>query len=467
MSTLIRTALCLALLSSAAPAIAQTGPFADGELLVHALNPATSKRTLWRINTVTGQASALLVDAPTVSSSADWVAYDPFRDGVLAFVKWNEVPNSNRLLLLRSDASVTDLGFADEKLSDLAPVGDGRVYLRKNGVLHVLDAANQIHPVLDAGGQQVTLAYQHLQYHAPTNSLFAAIHVQTPNPCSVTGVWMITAHRLPLTPDGTALSGPPSCSAFDYTTSGAPIGMDPLPDGGLLLTIAAGSAIPNDHLVRIDPVTLAITPWAKPDFNDLDGGVWSQALGKVIVLNDIDNTLRTFSFGEVGPGTVLPVSVAVGDGSSGTGAGNKIEDIETTGPTCPGSVASFGQGLAGKGGVVPKLGAGTCPRIGEMLPIYLGSGVGKAPAIVGFSLTTASYPLFGGTGYLVPPLVVQVPVTLSGLQNQTAGGWAQINLPVPNDPALSGAAVFGQGAVIDPAAAFGVALTPGLAIVFG
>jgi hypothetical protein len=40
-------------------------------------------------------------------------------------------------------------------------------------------------------------------------------------------------------------------------------------------------------------------------------------------------------------------------------------------------------------------------------------------------------------------------------------------LPIPNDPALIGTAVYGQAAVLDAAAPAGVALTPGLQLTFG
>ena len=77
----------LTLAPFASVAAAQTGPFADGELLVYARDPATDERVLWRIDPVTGQAGDLLrntYSAPAVG----WVAYDPWRDGVLAYISW-------------------------------------------------------------------------------------------------------------------------------------------------------------------------------------------------------------------------------------------------------------------------------------------------------------------------------------------------------------------------------------------
>jgi hypothetical protein len=396
------------------------------------------------------------------------MAYDPWRDGVLAYISWVPVATFGpRLWLLRGDGSVTELGFLSQSLSDIAPVGDGRVYLRRNGELSLLDAANQLHPVLGPGGQPVTDKVEHLVYHAPTNSLIGVMNIQQPNPCTVSGTWLLTAHRLPLTPAGTALAGPIECSSYLFSSPGAPIGCDRLPDGSLLLTIADGYTASDDQLMRIDPFTLALTKWAEPSLNDLDGGVWSAAHGAAIVLDDKDNVLRAYTQGSSGIGPVVPVAVAVGDGTTGWSSTNKLADVDVSGPTCAGEVAVFGTGLAGTGGKVPFLGAGGCPLVGAPLQVTLGSGVGGGVAFVGFSLASAPYPLLGGTGYLLPPLVATATLPLSGSSMVPAAGWGQVVLPIPNDPALIGTAVYGQAAVLDAAAPAGVALTPGLQLTFG
>jgi hypothetical protein len=447
-----------------APA-AQVGPFADGELLVHARHAVTNEYTLWRIDPATGQ-SGLLVTNLNAPSESGWIAYDRWRAGVLAYIPWK--PGAfflTRLWLIRADGSMTELGYTDAKLSDLAPVGDGRVYLRRDGELSLLDAANQIHPVLDAAGQPVTAPVEHLVYHAPSNALIGAMKAQSASPCS--GLWHVTAHRLPLTPDGTALAGPIECSSWDFASNSWPVGIDPLPDGGLLLTLTGGHAGIDEALMRIDPVTLALTPWAVPDAFNLDGGAWLPALQRAVVLDDKDNVLRAFQQGESGAGTILPVDVAVGDIYTGHSSTEKLTDVDVAAPTCPGTVAAFGQGLAGAGGVVPFLGAGGCPEVGAPLPLTLGSGLGQATAFLGLSLGTASYPLLGGTGYLLPPLVVSGTLALDGAVTLPAVGWAEVVLPVPNDPALIGTAVYGQAAVLDAAAPAGVALTPGLQLTFG
>jgi hypothetical protein len=101
------------------------------------------------------------------------------------------------------------------------------------------------------------------------------------------------------------------------------------------------------------------------------------------------------------------------------------------------------------------------------VPISLGRGRGKAPAFAAFSLSSAAYPLFGGTGYLLPPLVLTLSFPLDGTLSAPGDGAAMLVLPVPSDPALIGTTVFGQGGTLDAAAPQGIALTPALALVFG
>jgi hypothetical protein len=309
------------------------------------------EETLWRIDLQSGQAAALVSEITASYSKSGWLAYDPWRDGVLAYFAWQPVAAFlPRLWLLRAGENPVDLGFASqsELITDLAPVGDGRVYLRRGGELHLLDAANALHPVLDALGQPGTNQVEHLIYHAPTNSLIGSVSTQIANPCS--GFHVLTLHRLPLTPDGTALPGPPVCTSYFFDSAGFPMGFDELPDGGLLLIVANNGSPQADELLRVDPFTLAATSWADPVGGSLDGG---------------------------------------------------------------------------------------------------------------------PYPLFGGTGYLLPPIVVTLTLPLGGTAGSQGAGWAMATLPVPGDPALLGLSVFAQAGVLDAAAVQGVALTKALELVFG
>ncbi|QDU68743.1 hypothetical protein [Engelhardtia mirabilis] len=459
------TRTCAAALLLALSAQAQTGPFADGEVLVRG-NLIAFDYGLWRVNLTTGEADTVVTGLLPSYSKSGWIAYDPWREGVLAYTSWAPVGMfSARLYLFRADKTVTQLGFVGEKLTDLAPVGDGRVYLRRDGVLHLLDASNQLVPIPDAAGQPVDIAAEHLVYHAPSNSLIGATGTGYIQPCSAFN--QLVVHRLPLTADGLALSGPPTCQTWNHGSSGAPVGLDPLPDGGFLMTIAGGVLLADDRMVRVDPWTLAVTPWAKSEFNDLDGGFWSQAIGAAVVLEDKDDLLRAYQKGQQGPGTLVPVAVSIGENTSGWSSDNQMIDIEVGADACAGSVIAFGQGSSGKAGVVPLLGAGTCPEVGGTLHLTLGNGVAGATAVIALSAASAPYPLFGGTGYLLPPLFATYPLTLSGSGASAAIGFGAVSIPIPSVAALTGLTVFAQGAVVDAAAQEGFALTAGLAVIIG
>jgi hypothetical protein len=455
--------LYVSLLLALAPAAAgaQTGPFTEGELLVRFPHPSTGQETLSRIDPVTGASAPLSSDVVDTYAAAGWIAYDGYRAGLLAYTATVSLGIfAPRLVLIRDDGDLADLGHLGAGITALASAGDGRVYLRKAGVLHLLDKQHQLTPVL-AGGQPVLLPVEHLIYDQPSNALLGVAINQATTACS--GFGLSTAHKLPLSADGKSLAGPIVCTSYDTGMPAAsPVGIDRLPGGDYLVTLADG--YPADHqLLRLDPVSMTLSLFAKPSYSDLDGGVWSQTLGRAVVLEDGGNTLRSYQAGEQGAGTLIPTAALGPDPFTGWSSANKLADVNVIGPVCGGDAQAFGTGLAGTSSFVPGLGAAGCPAIGQPLPLVVSGGT-AAPALIGLSLATAAYPLFGGTGYLLPPLIASVPVVLPG---PVAPAFGTAVIPVPPTPPLIGVHVFAQAGVLDPGAPQGVALSRGLELVIG
>ncbi len=357
------TFLLLPLLTLSASA--QTGSFTDGELLIRAPDDEPNRWAIFRVDPVTGKTAKLFEDMVSSYSDGGWIAYEPRRDALLAYTT-NESLGlfSPRLFQIESDGSFTDLGFAGEDLRAMAPVGDGRVYLRKDDALHVLTSANQLVPILDASGLPLTTTLDHLIYDPATNCLIGAprTNSQAQNPCYAHE--HVTVHRLPLSADGMSVAGPITCSSYDTGNTAAPIGLDHLPGGKILLTLTDGNTTSDRQLLEVDPVTLSISLFAESDFSDLDGGVWVPALGGAVVQDDKNNVLRLYAKGSSGKGVELVTDQPIGNGLTGWSSANAMTDIDLLGPGCGGLAKSFGHGLAGAGGLVPQLAAGGCPEIG-------------------------------------------------------------------------------------------------------
>ncbi len=440
--------------------LAQTGAFTDGELLVRAPQSTSTLGALYRVDAVTGEAAALLLDVYPNYSKGGWVAYDPYRGALLAYCAIEAFGIfAPRLLQIESDGSYTDLGFVGEGLRCLAPMGDGRVYCYRGTTLHVLDASNAIAPVLDAGGLEIELGIEHLAYDPPSHSLIGVGNTTTG--CGAFGELPI--HRLPLAPDGASVAGPQACSTFFHGTAAAPVGIDPLPGGTLLVTLA-GLAVASldDRFLEVDPATLATSVWAESPLSDLDGGVWVPSLGGAVALDDGDNVLRLFFESTNGEGIVIPTSEPMGNVFSGWSSSNALADIDLLGPGCGGLAKSFGVGLAGSGGFAPTLGASSCPRLGATLTLEVSAGLGGSAYLLVFGLAGALLPVAGGELYVLPPFAASVIGQLSGSAGQAGAGSAQAQVQFPALPALIGIPVFSQALVSDSGAPFGWTFSPGL-----
>ncbi len=124
----------------------------------------------------------------------------------------------------------------------------------------------------------------------------------------------------------------------------------------------------------------------------------------------------------------------------------------------PHGVVLYGNGLAGTGGLVPKIGANSVPKAGNAgfaFTLAQGRPSGTGYFIVGFA--RASVPVVGGT------LLVDVggPFAIVGLGLDGAGALS-IGAPIPSVPSPVGVVFDAQWIGIDPAAVAGYSFTRGL-----
>ncbi len=122
--------------------------------------------------------------------------------------------------------------------------------------------------------------------------------------------------------------------------------------------------------------------------------------------------------------------------------------------------AITGTGVAGAGGLVPRVIAIEPPLLGNpSFTVGIESALGGAGAVLAID---ASDP---GTGPDVPTTAsfALVPLSLSG--SGAGQGFGSVSLPIPDDPALLGTALYGRWFVTDPAAPGGVATSRRLRII--
>jgi hypothetical protein len=458
-------ALILALLAPTAPA--QTGPWKDGELIVR-MNPGGGFQNLiYRIDPQSGH-GAQLADV-TYLGSAGSAVFDRYRNGVLAVC--SVPPDSwalQSLWLFAADGGATKLGLEGKYPGALAPTGDGRVYYQRDDVggnaqIEWLDASNVSHVLLNETG---TAPFQQpveaMIWSPAQNALFAATSEGSPGACG--GAGKPSVFRIPLSGDGTRVSGPVTCSTWDGGGSEHPNNFDVLPGGDLLLTFCS-SYIAPDKLRRVHAGTGATSTFALCNPHDIDGGVWSAALGRVIVVNDGSNQLETYTVGDDGTGDALATDVPVSGFTSGTGPGNVIFEVALGGPGCAGLLAPYGTGLAGAGGLVPVLGGAGCPDIGQGFAITVDQVVGGASGLLFVGLSPAALPFKGGT-LLAGGLVLQVPLQMGGSPGFAGAGF--LSLPAAlMDPVLLGLDLHLQAGFQDATAVKGVSLTNGLRVQAG
>ncbi len=125
----------------------------------------------------------------------------------------------------------------------------------------------------------------------------------------------------------------------------------------------------------------------------------------------------------------------------------------------------YGAGIAGSGGLVPKLAGNGRPRIGQTFSIDLTNGLGGAVAVLGAGTTPWQSSLLGGTLWFTP-IVATAVLPLSGSSGVAGDGAFQFALSLPS-PSLVGASACFQAAVLDPATPQGVAWSNAVEVVVG
>lgn len=463
----LAAAASLALTNLASVAAAQTGAFKDGELVVATTKYPSGAYGLNRVDPATGNGADFVNFNYYLPAFASAATYDSFRGRLIVNASMGTDPYwLGRLWSIASNGSSVSLPGFSGSTRGLTSTGDGRLYFMENSgaaPLQYYDANDVLHTVMDASGAApFVFSVEHMLWHAPTNSLIA----------STSGWWssndctsgQCSFFRIPLSLDGSQVAGPITCNSY-ASDSQEIMALDYLPGGQVLATLASGAPMGVWRMIALDPVTLAISPWANPWVNDINGGVWSSKLGTAILLDDAGNALRTVGAGLDGVPPVLPTTIAVGDVFSGYAPGETMWEIDVNGPGCIGFGDIYGAGLAGTGSVLPNLTLGGCPDLNEPITVVASQVVGAAPGLLAIASAPASIPLLGGT-LLVSPSAAMLPVFAAGAAGVAGAG--QFTLPfTATDPALLGASVYLQAGFLDANAVQGVSLTNGLQISFG
>lgn len=460
----LRVVLSLALATSALPEL-RAQSFVAGDLWARGF--VGFQGVVGRIAAAGWQTVA---NAP-LSTNTDDFHFDPYRARIL--MNGADAQGLRGLYALDASGGTTLVTTTFVAATGIAPAGDGRVYLHLEGLgggrFRCADAAGVLHVLTDDltgapwtpnfvfGGNTAGMTYD-----AGTNALILATRGNVNVGCGG-GPASLVLRKVPLSADGLRVVGPITCLEPFATFFGAPdpFGFSRLPNGHWLLTTNVVTSNPvNPALLAIDPVAFTAAPWATPDFpyaHTIAAGTWSQARGGACLIDLAFDELHVFAPGSSGSGIVSSLGVDLG--------GAQITEIPVHAPPCDGVFASYGTGLAGTGGFVPRLGARGCPDVGQPFALQLSSGLGGGLAVLAFGPAPASVPLFGGT-VLLGQVDLLVPMVLTGPLG--VGGAGVGTLPLQfNLPSAVGASLFVQAAVFDSGAVQGLSLSAGLQLTVG
>ncbi len=175
----------------------------------------------------------------------------------------------------------------------------------------------------------------------------------------------------------------------------------------------------------------------------------------------------TLNQGDLSSGNSWPWPQVVAAGSSFVAAWVEYRSGWGVRANIPFGAQPYGVGLAGLGGIVPRVDVDGFTAVGQPTSVELRDGVGGAGAavLVGFG-GRAEIPLLGGT-LLVDGPIVPLGVVLSASAGVPGAGAASIGLPIPGNSALIGEQVTLQSFVIDAGAPAGLAMTAALEMWIG
>ncbi|MEM7204052.1 MAG: hypothetical protein AAF628_27570 [Planctomycetota bacterium] len=321
-STSVRLALLAATLCPTPAAAPLPQAFPRGDLFLSSPNLTTGATThgIVQIDPVTGDTTRLVTVA-RVPSNLDSLAYDPHRDALVLVAK-ETLSDPWTLFAVGAQGGLSNLGLTGLELFCLAPTGDGRIYARRRSApstsVWYVDAAGLLQRLMDQSGTQsfqwsstVGVDYRQMHYHPPTRSLLAVTRESVGRiSCSGTVTDGVVVRRVTLSADGTRAVGPVLCSEFMASPSSEiPVGLSAMDDGDLLLVLDTNTNQEEPRMVRLDPQTLAMTPFATsgyPGAAATTAGTWSSRLGEAVVLDAFNGALRAYAQGESGGGTTIP-----------------------------------------------------------------------------------------------------------------------------------------------------------------
>lgn len=124
--------------------------------------------------------------------------------------------------------------------------------------------------------------------------------------------------------------------------------------------------------------------------------------------------------------------------------------------TCPPPpFQPYGVGLAGTGGLEPKLSGAGVPQLGGSVTINVSDGLASTGGVMVASPGQAHLPIFGGAVLVFPFAIVDMFVL-------DPGGAGGVTYTIPLMPALVGVPFYAQAGFLDPGAVQGVSMTHGL-----
>ncbi|MFO0874023.1 MAG: hypothetical protein U0575_08645 [Phycisphaerales bacterium] len=334
------------LLLAAAASEVRAAEFATGDLYLVSANlpnpnPPGFQSGVLRI-TPGAATQTLLVQFP-VAFGSHAATYDPFRKRIVAKLGGMSVD----LRLIDANGAIATLPTSfDQSPRDLAPTGDGRIYLLGSTKIGWIDGAGQTHDLLDVNGVNVfaiTLGGQSgtMIYDASSNALVVADSLDPET----------RVRRIPLSVDGTRVAGAIVQTTVVGSNDGSeePVGLSARSVGDLLLTIDDNSNSTQPRMQLVAPATLATTPFAFSGYQGVGGetaGCYSNVTNAAIMLDTLNDVLRAYAQGQSGGGSAFAGGV-----SSPSGSGDMARLIEIGGTIGGGGVAPLVGDLNGDGHV--------------------------------------------------------------------------------------------------------------------
>jgi len=297
-------------------------------------------------------AKTLVYSDPIVNGAG---AYDPARDRMVLPM----LP----LRLVAADGTTSTIALSwGNGPSLVAPVGDGRIYIwspQTNDARRIIyvDNANVQHTLMNDANTAPFVPpadFLALMYDRATNSLLGG------------GGGAVDSFvvKMPLSPAGDRIQGAVVTATINASTSGeVVVALSRGPGGKAFVKIDDNSNDTNPRMQTIDPVTMVAQPFASSGYFGVGGevaGVYDPFLGAAVVLDSLNDVLRTFGSGASGDGIIVTRGVSNG------GASGELAQLILPRPPqlCAGDIAppGFGNGIVDVNDLLAVITAwGNCP----------------------------------------------------------------------------------------------------------